>query len=189
MMDDIVVTEDDLRRLEKRFGSAVRLMGSWNSDGTFGYTSVPLSAVRRAAEDLMNPDVIATLSRPKHMPERTSAFLELLNTCGSPLIAALQRTGNAPRKERGTVARLHSRLTRRNPDRWYEPRQCSPIPRLLPSPPERLAQAGCSYCELYDARTDVPVPVMPMLRHLRRQMVKFSGTGDLSIASRRWTHA
>jgi hypothetical protein len=104
MMDDIVVTEDDLRRLEKRFGSAVRLMGSWNSDGTFGYASVPLSAVRRAAEDLMNPDVIATLSRPKHMPERTSAFLELLNTCGSPLIAAIvaayrecspERTGNS----------------------------------------------------------------------------------------------
>ena len=63
MMEEIVVTEDDLRRLEKRFGSAVRLMGSWNSDGTFGYASVPLSAVRRAAEDLVNPDVIATLAR------------------------------------------------------------------------------------------------------------------------------
>ena len=32
MMEEIVVTEDDLRRLETRFGSAVRLMGSWNSD-------------------------------------------------------------------------------------------------------------------------------------------------------------
>ena len=89
MMEEIVVAEDDLRRLEKRFGSAVRLMGSWNSDGTFGYASVPLSAVRKAAENLVNPDVIATLSRPKHMPERTTAFLELLNTFGSPLIAAI----------------------------------------------------------------------------------------------------
>jgi hypothetical protein len=89
-MEEIVVTEDDLRRLEKRFGPAVRLMGSWNSDGTFGYASVPLSAVRKAAEGLMNnPDVIATLSRAQHIPERATAFLELLNTFGSPLIAAI----------------------------------------------------------------------------------------------------
>ena len=63
MMEEIVVTEDDLRPLEKRFGSAVRLMGSWNSDGTFFYASVPLSAVRSAAKDLVNPDAIATLFR------------------------------------------------------------------------------------------------------------------------------
>lgn len=50
---------------------------------------------------------------------------------------------------------------------------------LLP-PPERLAQAGCSYYERYDARTYLSVPVMPMLRHLRRQKVKFSGNGDLN---------
>jgi len=34
MMEEIVVAEDDLRRLEKRFGPEVRLMGAWNSDGT-----------------------------------------------------------------------------------------------------------------------------------------------------------
>ena len=89
MMEEIVVTEDDLRRLEKRFGSAVRLMGSWNSDGTFGYASVPLSAVRRAAEDLVNPDVSRALSRLQQMPERTTVFLGLLHTFGSPLIAAI----------------------------------------------------------------------------------------------------
>ena len=88
-MKEVVVTEDDLRRLEKRFGSAVRRMGSWNSDGTFAYTSVPLSAVERAAEDLGNPDVILALSRPKDMLERTAAFIELLHTFGSPLIAAI----------------------------------------------------------------------------------------------------
>jgi hypothetical protein len=89
MIEEIIVAEDDLRRLEKRFGSAVRLMGSWNSDGTFGYASVPLSAVRRATEDLVNPDVIPTLSGLQQMPERTTAFLELLHTFGSPLIAAV----------------------------------------------------------------------------------------------------
>jgi hypothetical protein len=89
MMEEIVVTEDDLSRLEKRFGSDVRLMGSWNSDGTFGYASVSLSAVRRAAEDLVNHGVIANLCRPKQMPERTTEFLELLNTVGFPLISAI----------------------------------------------------------------------------------------------------
>ena len=89
MSEEIVVTEDDLRQLEKRFGSAVWLMGSWNSDGTFGYASVPLSAVTKAAEDLINPDLIAALSRPQHMPERTAVFLELLNTFGLPLIVAI----------------------------------------------------------------------------------------------------
>ena len=89
MMEVAVVTEDDLRRLEKRFGSAVRLMGSWYSDGTFGYASVPLSAIRRAAEGLGNPDLILALSRLKHMPDRTTAFIELLHTFGSPLIAAI----------------------------------------------------------------------------------------------------
>jgi hypothetical protein len=34
-MEKVAVTEDDLRLLEKRFGSAVRPMRSWNSDGTF----------------------------------------------------------------------------------------------------------------------------------------------------------
>ena len=89
MMGEIVVSEDDLRRLETGFGSAVRLMGSWNSDGTFGYASVQLSTVRRAAEDLVNPNVILALSRLEQMPERTTAFLELLHTFGSPLIAAI----------------------------------------------------------------------------------------------------
>jgi len=30
-------------------------------DGTFGYASVPLSAVTKAAEDLANPDIVATI--------------------------------------------------------------------------------------------------------------------------------
>src|SRR5271157_2281406 len=123
MMEEIVVTEDDLRRLEKRFGSAVRLMGSWNSDGTFGYASVPLSAVRKAAKNLVSPDLIATLSRPKHMPERTTAFLELLNTFGSPLIAAIVAAYRECSPERmGNIARLHFQRTRRNQDPWYEQR-------------------------------------------------------------------
>jgi len=89
MMEEIVLTEDDLRRLEKRFGPAVRLMGAWNTDGTFGYASIPLCVVRKAADDLANPELILVLSRLEHMPERTTAFLEMLYTIGSPLITAI----------------------------------------------------------------------------------------------------
>lgn len=88
-MEEIILTDDDLRGLEKRFGSAVRLMGPWNSDGTFGYTTVPLPAVRKAAEDFTDAAAIMDLSRLNHMPERTTAFMELLHTFGSPLIAAI----------------------------------------------------------------------------------------------------
>jgi len=88
-MEEIILTEDDLGRLEKRFGSAVRLMGSWNSDGTFGYTSVPLAVVMKTVEKLANAALTEELSRLKHTPERTTAFLELLGTLGSPLVAAI----------------------------------------------------------------------------------------------------
>ena len=46
-MEAIVLTDDDLKRLETRFGPIVRKMGPWNSDGIFGYESVPLVAVER----------------------------------------------------------------------------------------------------------------------------------------------
>ena len=88
-MEEIVITEDDLRRLERRFGPGVRLMGSWNSDGTFGYTSVPVAAVRKAVADLASAAPIMDLFPLKHITESTGAFLELLNTIGPPLIAAI----------------------------------------------------------------------------------------------------
>ena len=88
-MEEIVITEDDLRRLERQFGPGVRLMGSWNSDGTFGYTSVPVAAVRKAVEDLATARPIMDLPTLKHITERNGAFLELLNTIGPPLIAAI----------------------------------------------------------------------------------------------------
>jgi len=92
MMEEIVVAEDDARRLEKRFGPEVRLMGAWSSDGTFGYASVPLSAVWKAAHELVNPELIMALSRLARMPARTTSFLEILNTIGSPLIAQIVAT-------------------------------------------------------------------------------------------------
>ena len=49
-MKTIDIPDDDLKRLERRFGPDVRHMGAWNSDGVFGYSSVSLGAVEAAAE-------------------------------------------------------------------------------------------------------------------------------------------
>jgi hypothetical protein len=85
-MKVIVVTDDELQRLEKRFGPGVRHMGPWNSDGTFGYASVPMVAVEKAAEALENPDLTVALSRLGHTSERTRPFIELLESFGPALI-------------------------------------------------------------------------------------------------------
>ena len=75
-MEAIFLTDDELKRLETRFGLAVRQMGPWNSDGVFGYASVSIAAVEKAAEAL-----------PRlRTPERTNTFIELLDDCGSVLV-------------------------------------------------------------------------------------------------------
>ena len=45
----IIVPDDDLKNLEKRFGPGVRNMGPWNSDGVFSYSSIPIVVVEEAA--------------------------------------------------------------------------------------------------------------------------------------------
>jgi len=50
-------------RLETRFGPVVRQMGPWNSDGVFGYESIPLVAVEKAAETIADPGPLIALPR------------------------------------------------------------------------------------------------------------------------------
>lgn len=85
-MEAIVLSDDELKLLEKRFGPDVRQMGPWNSDGTFGHSSVPIIAVEKAAEALENPNLMVALSRIKQTPEQTKPFIELLETFGPALI-------------------------------------------------------------------------------------------------------
>jgi hypothetical protein len=85
-MKTIVLSDDELKLLEKRFGREVRHMGSWNSDGTFGHSRVPVAAVQEAAEALENPDLTMALSRLMQTAERTKPFIELLETFGPALI-------------------------------------------------------------------------------------------------------
>jgi hypothetical protein len=85
-LKEIVVTDDELRRLERRFGPGVRRMGPWSSDGTFGYSSVSIAVVEKAAEAMRNPNLAVAVSRLTNTPERTKPFVELLETFGPTLI-------------------------------------------------------------------------------------------------------
>ncbi len=83
-MEAIVLTDDELKRLETRLGPVVRQMGPWYSDGVFGYASVPIAAVEKAAETLEDPNLLVALPRLR-TPERNTTFLELLEGFGSVL--------------------------------------------------------------------------------------------------------
>jgi len=84
-MEAIFLSDDELKRLETRFGPGVRQMGSWNSDGVFGYASVPIVAVEKAAEALDNPRLLTALPRLR-TPEGTRTLVELLEDSGSVLV-------------------------------------------------------------------------------------------------------
>lgn len=62
-MKAVVLTDDELKNLEKRFGPGVRQMGPWSSDGTFGYSAVPINAIEKAAETIDNPDLLIAFTR------------------------------------------------------------------------------------------------------------------------------
>jgi len=84
-MEAIVLTDDELQRLETRFGPVVRQMGPWNSDGVFGYASVPIVAVKKAAETLDNPNLQVAVPRLR-ATEQTKTFIELLEDFGPVLV-------------------------------------------------------------------------------------------------------
>jgi hypothetical protein len=84
-MEAIILTDDELKGLEARFGPVVRQMGPWNSDGVFGYASIPIVAVEKAAETIADPSLLIALPRLR-APEGTKTFLELLEDLGSILV-------------------------------------------------------------------------------------------------------
>ena len=86
MRSPIIVPDDDLKRLERRFGPGVRQMGSWNSDGVFSYSSIPIVAVEEAAESMNNPMMAEAVIRLKQASERTKPFIELLQSSGPAFI-------------------------------------------------------------------------------------------------------
>ena len=85
-MKALVLIDDELKRLEKRFGPGVRQMGPWSSDGTFGYATVSITAIKRAAEELDKPNLTIAVSGLKDQPEPTKAFIELLEIFGPAVV-------------------------------------------------------------------------------------------------------
>jgi len=94
-MKSIVIAEDDLKRLERRFGPDVRRMGSWNSDGVFGYTCISLGAVESAAEAVGRPGLPEAVSRLKDAREPVAAFLDLVEAFGPDLVVNIKAAYSA----------------------------------------------------------------------------------------------
>jgi hypothetical protein len=85
-MEGILVTDDELKLLEKKFGPTVRDMGAWNSDGTFGYSWISLAVVEKAAESITDPDLQTALSRLVSVSDPKQSFLTLLEMFGHSAI-------------------------------------------------------------------------------------------------------
>ena len=85
-VEAVVITDDELRSLETRSGPCARQMGSWCTDGTFGYSSVPMLAVARAAGSLENPSLGIAVSKLEGLNARATPFIELLETFGPALV-------------------------------------------------------------------------------------------------------
>jgi len=94
-MKFIVIPEDDLKRLERRFGPDVRRMGPWNSDGVFGYTSISLGAVESAAEAVGAPGLPEAVSRLQEAREPVAAFMELVEAFGPDLVVKIKAAYSA----------------------------------------------------------------------------------------------
>lgn len=65
----IILTDDEL----KPSVPVCARLGPWNSDSTFGYSSVSIVAVEKAAETLEHPALTVARSRLKCKPERDQA--------------------------------------------------------------------------------------------------------------------
>jgi len=94
-MKTIVVPEDELQRLERRFGPDVRRMGPWSSDGVFGYASISLGAVESAAEAAGRPGLPEAVSQLKDAREPVAAFVDLVETFGPDLVVRIKAAYSA----------------------------------------------------------------------------------------------
>jgi len=96
-MTGIVLTDDILKLLEKRFGPCVRRMGEWNSDGTFGYSWISMADVAKAVDSIGDSRLETALSKLNEEPDQTVRFVALLETFGGSFIeriSAVYRYGS-----------------------------------------------------------------------------------------------
>lgn len=79
-MEDIVISDAELARLERHFGPAVRQMGPWLSDGVFAYISVPIAIIEKAAELLQDRSLLETVYHLRRNRQGTTELMNLLQT-------------------------------------------------------------------------------------------------------------
>jgi len=94
-MKTIDIPDDDLKRLQRRFGPDVRQMGAWNSDGVFGYSSVSLGAIEAAADGACQAGLPEAVSSLRNAREPVAALLALVETFGPELIARIKAAHSA----------------------------------------------------------------------------------------------
>lgn len=82
----IVLPDDDLKRLERCLGPDVWEMGTWNSDGVFGFCTVPVIVVQKAAEAVGHPELPGAVDRLKKSENRTQPFIDLVQAFGPPFV-------------------------------------------------------------------------------------------------------
>ena len=88
----IVLPEDELKHLEKTLGPHVRQMGTWSSDGVFGFCAVPIAVVEKAAEAVGHPSLAAAVERLKMSDNRTQPFIEIVHAFGPTLVKEIAAT-------------------------------------------------------------------------------------------------
>ncbi|MBZ5617231.1 MAG: hypothetical protein LAQ69_00665 [Acidobacteriia bacterium] len=88
----IVVTDDELKKLEEHFGPDVRHMGTWNSDGVFGYSAVPVAFVEKAAQAIGDPGLLEALHGLKKSSDRNKRFIEMLQAFGPTFVEKIAAT-------------------------------------------------------------------------------------------------
>lgn len=80
VMQDIVISDEELARLERHLGPVVRQMGPWISDGVFAYISVPIAILEKAAELLQDRLLLETVCRLRTNPQWTTGLMNLFQT-------------------------------------------------------------------------------------------------------------
>jgi hypothetical protein len=85
-MNEIILMDDALTSLEAKYGSIVRRIGSWITDGTFGYCSVDLAAVKKAGDALNDSAVLPYMQQFDNSALCTPLFMEMLDKFGTALI-------------------------------------------------------------------------------------------------------
>ena len=85
---ELILTNDVLNHLEKQFGQRIRQLGSFYSDGVFAYISIPMTAVRKAADVLGDSGPLDTPSSLDLDPNRLPALTQCCRRQTGPPDAA-----------------------------------------------------------------------------------------------------